>query len=296
MNRFIGGWLCTLLICGLAASIQAQDKIEKIAVKVDLAYHQQDDGLPVLIVSAKTKKGKKFEPVDSVDVYVYLNEESTGGFIGRIRTNNKGIGKLSLPDRLKNDWLTLATSTFIATLTGSERFKDASTEIEITKAKIELNAEEKDSVRTISAKVLALQDSVWVEVPEVEIKLVVRRLLSDLKAGEEDSYTTDEKGEAAAEFNLNIPGDYEGNIFIGAKIDENETYGNLVATKKMKWGIPLERDNSFEARTLWATRDKTPLWLLIFPNLIIASVWGIIFYLLYQITRIIKLGKTNESA
>jgi hypothetical protein len=296
MKQFISRWLGILFICGLAASIQAQDKAEKIAVKVDLAYHQQDDGLPVLIASAKTKKGKKFEPVDSVDVNVYFNEEGTAGFMGRIRTNNKGTGKLSLPDRFKNDWVTLATCTFIATVTSNERFKDTSAEIEIAKAKIELTAEEKDSVRTITAKVLAFQDSVWVEVPETEIKLVVRRLLSDLKVGEEDSYTTDEKGEATAEFNLDIPGDYEGNIFIGAKIDDNEIYGNLVATKKMKWGTPLERDDSFKARTLWATRDKTPLWLLIFPNLIIASVWGIIFYLLYQITRIIKLGRTNESA
>ncbi|MBK5277453.1 MAG: hypothetical protein JJE09_01190 [Bacteroidia bacterium] len=296
MRRFTSSWLCFLFTCVLVIPTQAQDEKDKNAIKVDLAYYQLDNALPILVASAKTKNGKKFEPVDSVDIYLYFNEESTVGFIGKIRTNDKGIGKLSLPERFRSDWATLPSSTFIATITGNERFKDASTEIEIAKAKIELTAEEKDSVRIITAKVLAFQDSSWIVVPETEIKLVVRRLLSDIKVGEDDSFTTDDDGVASTEFNLTIPGDGDGNIFIGAKIDDNDTYGNLVTTKVMKWGAPLERDDSFEARTLWATRDKTPLWLLIFPNLIIASVWGIIFYLLYLITRIIKLGKTNESA
>ena len=62
----------------------------------------------------------------------------------------------------------------------------------------------------------------------------------------------------------------------------NEAYGSLVSTKTAKWGQPRVPDNSFAKRTLWATRDKTPLWLLIFPNLIIVTVWGIIFYLVYS--------------
>ena len=90
----------------------------------------------------------------------------------------------------------------------------------------------------------------------------------------------------------------QGNIDIGAKIDDHEMYGSLVSTKAAKWGVPLNPDNSFAKtfakRTLWATRDKTPIWLLVFPNLIIVSVWGIIFFLIYQITRIIKLGKANN--
>ena len=154
------------------------------------------------------------------------------------------------------------------------------------------------AAHTIHAKVLAFQDTGWVAQPETEIKLVVRRLMSDLSATEEETFTTDKNGEASAEFSLSIPGDAQGNIDIGAKIDDHEMYGSLVSTKAAKWGVPLNPDNSFAKtfarRTLWATRDKTPIWLLVFPNLIIVSVWGIIFFLIYQITRIIKLGKANN--
>lgn len=275
--------------------LRAQEKKEKETIKIDLAYHQLNDELPILKVSAKTKKGKKFESVEGVEINLFYNEEAALGFIGRVKTNNHGIATLRLPIKYKSSWDSLPNLKFIATLMGNERFEDQSTEIEIAKARIELTLEEVDSVKTIHAKVLALQDSTWVEVPDTEIKLVVRRLLSDLPASEEESFTTDEKGEASSEFILNIPGDVNGNISVGAKIEDHELYGNLVTTKTIKWGSPLTPDTSFAQRSLWATRDKTPLWLLIFPNLIIASVWGIIFYLFYQITRIIKLGKANES-
>jgi hypothetical protein len=120
--------------------------------------------------------------------------------------------------------------------------------------------------------------------------------MSDLKATDEDSYSTDKNGEVSAGFTLSLPGDAQGNIMIGAKIDDHEVYGNLVSSKIAKWGLPRVPDNSFAKRTLWSTRDKTPLWLLIFPNLIIISVWGIIFYLFYQIARIIKIGRANHDA
>jgi len=293
INYSIG--LIAMLACGVAFQGRAQDKTEKGTINLSLTYHQLDNDLPIIKVSAKTKVEKKFQPVEGVEVNVFFNTETSKGFMGRVKTNGHGTGSVMLPVRFKNQWDSLATFKFIGTLTQNDRFEDQSAELEISKAKIELTLDEADSVRTIHARVLAFQDTGWVAQPETEMKLVVRRLMSDLKATEEETFTTDEKGEVSAEFSLNIPGDSKGDIIIGAKIDDHDTYGSLVAAKTAKWGVPLAPDNSFAKRTLWATRDKTPLWLLIFPNLIIISVWGIIFYLLYQIVRIIKLGKASDS-
>ena len=283
-----------LALCLVAFLMPAQDKTEKGTISINLSYHQLNDDLPVIKVSAKTKKEKKFQPVEGVDVNVFFGEETTGGFMGRITTNNHGAGSITLPERFKNQWDSLNSFTLIGTVTQNDSFDDQSTELEIAKAKIELTLDEADSVRTIHAKVLAFQDTGWVAQPEIEIKLVVRRLLSDLNATEEETFTTDEKGEASSEFALSVPGDATGDIIIGAKIEENEMYGSLVSTKTVKWGLPVVSDNSFSKRTLWATRDKTPIWLLIFPNFIIITVWGIIFFLVYQIFRIAKLGKSSD--
>jgi hypothetical protein len=294
MKRILA--LMTTALCLITILAQAQDKVEKGTISINLAYHQLNDDLPQIKVSAKTKIERKFQPVEGVEVNIFFNAETSQGFIGRVKTNNHGAGSLSLPARFKDQWDSLSAFTFIGTLTQNDRFEDQSTELEITKARIELSLNEVDSIRTIQARVLARQDTSWVAQPETEIKLVVRRLSSDLKATEEETFTTDEKGEISAEFVLSIPGDAQGNIVVGAKIDDHEIYGNLVSAKTAAWGQPLVPDSSFAKRTLWATRDKTPLWLLIFPNLIIISVWGFIFYLVYLITRIIKVGKASDHA
>ena len=285
-------------LCLIAFLVQAQDKTEKGTIKIDLTYHQLNNDLPLIKVSAKTRKDKKFQPVDGVLINLFFNTETSQGFMGRVETNSNGAGSFTLPVRFKDQFDSLFSFKFIGTLIQNDSFEDQSTELEITKAKIELALEDVDSAHTIHAKVLAFQDTGWVAQPETEIKLVVRRLMSDLAATEEETFTTDKNGEASAAFSLSIPGDAQGNIIIGAKIDDHEMYGSLVSTKAAKWGVQLNPDNSFAKtfakRTLWATRDKTPIWLLVFPNLIIVSVWGIIFFLIYQISRIVKLGKANN--
>jgi hypothetical protein len=77
-------------------------------------------------------------------------------------------------------------------------------------------------------------------------------------------------------------------------IEDHDEFGSIFAFTMKKWGKPTVDDNSaFERRTLWSTRDKTPYWLLVFPNLIIFGVWGVIVYLVLQIFKIKKLSKQN---
>lgn len=282
-----------LLLIGSFAPLQAQEGKQKSVVIIDLSYHQQDTMMPVLRAYAKSRVDKRFQSVEGVVVNFFIGEETTAGYLGSATTNRLGVGSLHFPARKKAAWDTLNNFLFLATITGSNQFEDTSTELEITKARIELSLQEEDSIRTVSAKVFEKQDSGWVQVPEVELKFMVMRQFKNLPISE-DVYETDENGEASAEYILSIPGDETGSINLGAKIDEHELYGSITATKSSPWGLPLAPDNSFKKRTLFATRDKTPIWLLVFSNLMIIAVWGIIFYLLYQIVEIRKIGKANK--
>jgi hypothetical protein len=87
----------------------------------------------------------------------------------------------------------------------------------------------------------------------------------------------------------------KGDIIIGAKIDDHESYGSLVAQRRQNGACRGCLIIVSQKELCGLPAIKTPLWLLIFPNLIIVTVWGIIFYLLYMIDRIIKLGKANDS-
>ena len=285
-------WVFLLLLA--VCPLQAQDEKEKALIRIALAYYQTDESLPVIKVTASTKKDQKFVPVAGAEVNLFFNEETGGGFMGRVTTNDRGSASLTLPVKFKTSWDSMISFRFIGTVTGNEQFEDEATEIEIIKARIELSLTEEDSIRTIMATLQAYTDSGLVSVPETDLLLVVSRLLSDIGAGEEEFYTTDENGEVAAPFTLKLPGDQTGNLRIGAKLEDHELYGNLKKTQIMRWGSPLLPDNFFAQRTLWATRKNTPIWLLIFPNLLIIGVWGTIFYLINIILKIRKLGKTSD--
>lgn len=292
MNRIL---ILIIAVLGLhLRPFSARAQEQKEILRMDLSYHQQNDDLPVLKLSAKTKVDRRFEPVGGVGFNLFFDEESAAGFMGRVTTNDKGMLSLRMPARFGDRWRAAHQYTFIAALTGNEEFEDEAVELEITRARIDLVLEEKDSTRLIHAGLSAYADSGWVAIPDVEIRLVIRRSLSDLRAGDEDVYTTDENGGISSPFVLDIGGDPQGNIVMGAKIEDHELYGSVVATKTIPWGYPRVVNDSFGKRTLWATRDKTPLWLLIFPNLIIAGVWGVIFYLTFQIYRMYQLGKNDD--
>src|SRR6478609_2221843 len=222
--------LMMMLICFTAFLAQAQET-EKGTISIGLTYNQLNDDLPVIKVSAKTKKDRRFEPVGDEEINLFFMTNTSQGFIGMVKTNSHGAASLTLPVRFKSQWDSLASFMFIGTLADTTRFAYQSAELEITKAKIELTLDEADSVRTIHAKVLAFQDGNWVAQPETDVKLVVRRLMSDLNATEEETFTTDENGEVSSEFILTIPGDIQGDIVIGTKIDDHEMFGSLVTTK-----------------------------------------------------------------
>jgi hypothetical protein len=277
---------------GIAFSLiflQAQYKQEKSTIKLELTYNQKNDEAPVLKVSTKTKVNKKFKPIDGVEVNLFMGSESSKGFLGRVVTDRQGKNFLTLSPKAKTTLDSLSVFKFIGSVTSNDRFEETSTEIEITKARIELVLNEKDSARTMNARVFAKKDTGWVQVPEVELRFVVKRVFNDLPIVENAS-TTDASGNTSSDFKLTIPGDVDGNIFVAAKIEENELYGNIQSVKMIKWGTRVVKDTSFKDRTLFSTRDKTPLWLLIFPNLIIITVWCIIIYLVTLIVKIRKIG------
>jgi len=121
---------------------------------------------------------------------------------------------------------------------------------------------------------------------------LIKRLGGNLTVGDEPTYTTDSSGTVAAEFKRDsIPGDANGDIVLIANVEDNDNYGNLSVEKTAKWGAPLTYDSTFNDRSLFGTRDKAPIWLLLMAYLIIGIVWGTLAYLVFQIFKIKKLGR-----
>jgi len=262
---------------------------EKKSIKLGLSYFQINNQLPELIATAKSKLGKKFEPIEGTEVQFFLGDQSAENLLGKAITNKKGIASIEIPIAVASKLDSLSPFKVVAFVAESKKFEEQATETEVTKARVDLLLFEADSTRKVGAKLFTLKEGKWIETSGVEIKLFVRRMASDLAIGENVA-TTDDAGDVSADFKMTVPGDISGNIIVGAKVDDNDSYGTIVALKVAKWGVPQKEDRSFFERSLFASRDKTPIWLLVVPSLIIVTVWGLIFYMVFLIFRIRKVG------
>ncbi|MBL0236996.1 MAG: hypothetical protein IPQ02_10380 [Saprospiraceae bacterium] len=195
------------------------------------------------------------------------------------------------PPSLKSIWEAKPMHMFMAAKDADAEESDA--DLEITKSKIEIDTATEDGVSHITAKVMKAENNSWIAADEVELKVGIQRLGGMLSAGgEEETYTTDTSGSVSVDLNKeHLPGDESGNIVLVAKVDDHEQFGNLLFDLSVPWGVPTAVDqNFFKQRTLWSTQFRTPFWLLFMAYSIVIGVWGTIFYLIFQIVKIKKIG------
>lgn len=259
---------------------------------IDLSYNVKNNHFPFVGVLTKTKVEKQFPPVAGMEVNVYISEESEDNLLGKVKTDHAGKAYLTIAPKFKLLWDSLATLNFIAVSPGNKEYEATNTEMSVTKAIISIDTVVDAATRSLTASIFESHNGNRMPANEVELKIIIGRMAGNLSAGEEESYTTDSTGSVIAEFNKDsIPGDKEGYITIIAKTEDNDTYGNISVEKKVKWGIPLQASNEFNKRSLFATRDKSPLWLLFLAYSTALGVWATILYLLTRIWRMRAIGR-----
>ena len=249
--------------------------------------------IPYLKVMAKEKVERKFIPQKDINANVYIGDPSEDKLLSKVTTNEKGEAIVYIPESFKHIWDSLSPLKFSVITEANKIFEATTSEIEITKSKIEIDTANIDDVKNVIIKITELKNGEWLPVSDVELKISVKRSLGNLPIGDEETYTTDTDGTVTAEFKRDsLLGDANGNIILIARTEDNETLGNIFAEKVVHWGKPPVIKNTFNQRSLWATRFKTPIWLLALAYSIIGIVWGTIIYIIVQIIKIRKLGKT----
>ena len=76
---------------------------------------------------------------------------------------------------------------------------------------------------------------------------------------------TDDNGSIIVAVDNDIPG-INGNLMIEVTLSDSDSYGTVKALVKAPYGTPIVEESTFDKRTMWSPRNKTPLFLLIFPN------------------------------
>lgn len=283
-----------LFFCGFNYT-NAQDAAPVPKPVMGIRYFLPANNLPYLEVKTQTKTGRVLDPLANIPVSVYFSEESPDNFLGKTITGRFGTGQVFLPASFKSTWDSLTEFTFVAVSDTAAGINEISSETTVKKAILVMDTSNADGVRTVTATLKEKKGNEWVAVADVEMKLRIKRLLGHLTVGEEETYTADSSGLASAEFKRDsMPGDEKGNLVLIAKVEDNETYGNIVVEKTVPWGKVFQADTHFWHRTLWSTGNRAPVWLLFLALMIIVGVWGTIFYLVKQVIKIIKMGKEYD--
>jgi len=274
----------------------AQDSVVSKPI-LNVRYFLPENKVPYIDVTTKMKVGRKFEPVKNIPVNVYFNEATEKNLLGKVITDKDGEGRVALSPSFKGVWDSLNEFKFVAISDSITGWEALSSDVTIKKAILVIDTTTVDGLRTVIGQLKERSGNEWVPVKDIEMKLRIKRMLGNLSVGDAETYTADTTGTASAEFKRDsMPGDQKGNLTLVARVEDNDTYGNLVVEKIVPWGVAVKPDTGFfEQRTLWSTRFKAPLWLLFIAYSIGMGIWIVIIYLIWQLIKIKKMGKEYDT-
>ena len=281
-----------------SAPIVSKAQPEPKTASLQIGYFMDPQKSVHLIATVKSKVDGKWTYLKGMPIKIYLDQITDSTRIQTASTDKTGQIKAFIPPSLKNTWDAQGTHTFYAEMEAANGYESATAEITVSKSRITIDTLNDGEIRNIVVKVETQKENQWVPAADVELKVGIHRSVGNsiLPAGEDATYTTDSSGNATVEFKrLDLPGDEKGNLILMARAEENEQIGTVAAQFNAPWGKPTRLiDDFFSQRALWATRFRTPIWLLFMAYSIVIGVWGTIFYLIVQMIKIKKLGTATE--
>ncbi len=266
----------------VAEAVVEEEASSLISPSLDFVTVQKANNTIDLKAEMKTKIKGSFIKLPLLKITYFLVNADSEKELGFVITDKLGKAVFNAKaDSLLTD--KDGALHFKAVFAGNKQMDPADAEVTIKRARLEITPVKGDSLNSVQVKLIDLATGAEKPVPEAVLGIFVQRMFNPLKIGEG---TTDENGEASVEIPGKLPGDEKGNITLMAKLDENETYGNLEATVIQKWGIPVTDKMESQQRALWSSHP--PLWMIITFVILMSAVWGHYIVIVYQLIKLRK--------
>jgi hypothetical protein len=262
----------------LCTSVFAQDKVR---LKADYVKVMNEGSYIDMQASAKVDDENVNVSKIELIIYNLVGDEQVE--IGKVITNMQGKGRFKLKDL--NSLAPDETNIYNIDISfdGNEKFSSASKSISFKNANIDAKLVTIDSINYVTATLVnKLTDSLIIG---QLLKVQVQRLFKPLLI--EEFNETDENGTILVPIPEGIPG-VDGNIAIEVVLSDSDEFGTIKAIVIAPIGKHIVDESTFDERTMWSPRSKTPLFLLILPNLLTFAIWGIIIYLIINLFKISK--------
>ena len=258
------------------------DKKERI--RLNAAYVHVIDQEHYLNIKASARVNKETVEVADAELVISQELEDEEIELGTAKTNARGTCKFVIEDfgalQADEEGIYHITVSF----TGNDDFKRGSKEVTFKAADISAELVTKDSVNYVNARLIDTRlDSAIAEVP---LTVQVDRLFRPFKI-EKDFFMTDEDGAVEVAIPDGIPG-VDGKLQLEVVLNENDDYGTVKRILVAQIGKPIVDESTFDQRTMWSPRGKTPIFLLAVTYSFGFVVWGIFVYLFFNLIRIYK--------
>lgn len=271
-------WVFTILI--VSPTVFAEDEMYKARLSVDYTKIMNDKAF--LSINAKYKIDKKYQAASELKLTIYeeISDDSLH-FIGEIITDHDGNAEFLIV-LAKNESDSIIKYEFVVKIEGDSKFKDAKKGIGFMDGTIVAEAIVKDSMNYISA---TLTNALGEPIVGEKLSIELQRLFAPLTIGE-SSYKTDDDGNILVLLEDTLPG-IDGILTFEVILDSRK-YGIVKNIFEAPIGKVIMDLSTFDKRTMWSPPNKTPIFLWIFPNIVIFSIWTIIVILFINIYKIFK--------
>ena len=283
--RFIFVTLLSVFLLATGSQNIYSQNTKKNKVRLKANYVKIGGDKAYVDIKATSKIKKKNRNVSNIELAVYNELEDEKIKLGTVTTNMKGESQFAIKDfnSLKSDSLNLFT--LVVSFKGNDSYKKATKSIQFKDAEIKASLITKDSINYIQA--ILIDKSTDSVIVGESLVVQVQRLFKPLIVGEEFN-TTDDNGMVIVPIERGIPG-IDGNLEIEVVLDDSDDFGTVKAIVNAPIGSKIVENTTFDQRTMWGPRSKTPIFILVFTNLLIFGIWGIIIYLIINLFRIVKL-------
>ena len=276
--------LLLLALSGSAPAMAQEGTGVRTVLKLD---YGNVNGTRSLTATLKAKQEGRFLPWENGEVHFFFQGKEAKRELGVVESNEKGKAVIDLPE----DIFTTGPESYLfsAAFNGKDSLAASGSEVTVKDTKFVISCVEQDSLRVINVKASEPgKDGAAVPVSGLEIQFYVPRTFSLLKVGS----ATLADGAASFEFPAGLPGDSLGFLTVMAKIEDNETYGNLEASDHVRWGKPVLPEKVVQ-RGLGDT--NAPLWMVYTLIVLLSLVWIHYLVVIGTIIRIRILGGKTKA-
>jgi len=273
----------------MAQDSATAEAAEKKPPSLEFIQYKNANGTRTLKASLHYVENKERKAVRGAEITFFSGADKSLE-LNKVKTSLKGEAIFVIPVSKVLPLDEAGLITVGASFAGNEKFEGIEDQVSVKDVNFKLTPNGEDSIKTITVMAFGTNDKgAPIPLADAAVMLYVQRMFSPLKIGEGK---IDSAGVCVFDFPAGLPGDSAGVLHVIARIEENETYGNIQADTLLKWGVEAVHVVPGSYKALWS--QVAPTWMVQTLIILLGGVWGHYAYAVYKIFKIRRIAKMEE--